>query len=106
MRFLGSRFAVACAIALLSAAAPATAEEAPPPPPPAEGQTVAPPAQPADTGQPSAPAEDPNEVICKRLPPETGTRLGKNRKECHTRSEWNQIAEEAKQATEDARTKN
>ena len=30
---------------------------------------------------------DPNEVICKTLAPETGTRLGP-RRECQTRHEW------------------
>jgi hypothetical protein len=94
------RFVVLCTIALLAALAPANAEEPQSPPPPAEGQTAAPPAQPAEPSQPAAPAEDPNEVICKKLPSETGTRLNRTRKECHTRREWEEIAAEAKRSTE------
>ncbi|MFM9862818.1 MAG: hypothetical protein ACKVRO_04345 [Micropepsaceae bacterium] len=100
------RFVFLCAVALLTAVAPANAEEAQSPPPPAEGQTAAPPAQPAEASPPAAPAEDPNEVICKKLPSETGTRLNRSRKECHTRREWAQIAEESKSTTESAQSKN
>ncbi len=98
MRFLGIRFAAACAVALLSAVAPSNAEEAQQTPP-AAGQTAAPATQSPEAGQPAAPAEDPKEVICKKLEADTGTRLGK-RKECRTREEWKQIAEEAKQNLE------
>lgn len=48
--------------------------------------------------------EDPDEVICKRLPAETGTRLGK-RKECRTRREWADIEAEAKQNLEKAQSR-
>jgi hypothetical protein len=103
MRFVSNVFVSACAVALLSLAAIASAEETQQPPPATEGQTTAP-AEPA--ADPAAPAENPDEVICKKLPSETGTRLGKNRKECHTRREWNQIAEESKRSTQDAQHKN
>ena len=103
MRFSGRPIVAACAIALLSLAATAAAEESAPPA--TEAQTATP-AEPAAGGQPAAPAEDPNEVICKRLPAETGTRLGKNRKECHTRKEWEDIAEASKATMEKAQTKN
>ncbi len=103
MRFFRNGFVSACAVALLSVAATAAAEETQQQPPAAEGQTAAP-AEPA--ADPAPPAENPDEVICKKLPSETGTRLGKNRKECHTRREWNQIAEESKRSTQDAQTKN
>ncbi len=102
MRFVSNVFVSACAVALLSFASAAVAEDAQQPPA-AEGQTAAP-AQPA--ADPAAPAENPDEVICKRLPAETGTRLGKNRKECHTRREWDQIAEESKQSLEKSQSKN
>ncbi len=101
MRFMS--FAAACAVALLSVVA-AGAEEAQQVPA-AEGQTAAPAGQVPEAGQPTPPAEDPNEVICKRLEADTGTRLGK-RKECRTRKEWAQIAEEAKQNLEKSQSKN
>jgi hypothetical protein len=101
MRYFG--FAAACAVGLLSLAAPVFAEQTAPPPPAAEGQ---PPAQQPATGTPEqAPAADPNEVICKKLEADTGTRLGK-RKECRTRQEWDQIAEEAKRNLEKSQSKN
>ena len=103
MRFLSNAFVSACAVALLSFAATAVAEDAQQQPPAAEGQTAAP-AEPA--ADPAAPAENPDEVVCKKLPAETGTRLGKNRKECHTKREWAQIAEESKQSLEKSQTKN
>jgi hypothetical protein len=102
MRYFG--FAAACAVGLLSLAAPAFAEQtAPPPPPAAEGQPQA--QQPASGTPEQAPAEDPNEVVCKKLEADTGTRLGK-RKECRTRQEWNQIAEEAKRNLEKSQSNN
>ena len=100
MRFLGP-IASACAVALLSFAAIAAAEETPPPA--TEGQTAATAETAAPAGE-AKPAEDPNEVVCKKLPSETGTRLGKNRKECHTRLEWQQMAEESKRTMEGAQT--
>ena len=42
----------------------------------------------------AAPADDPNEIICKTLAPETGTRLGA-RRECQTRHDWDMQHEEA-----------
>jgi hypothetical protein len=102
MRYFG--FAAACAVGLLSLAASAIAEQtAPPPPPAAESQPAA--QQPASGTPEQAPAEDPNEVICKKLEADTGTRLGK-RKECRTRQEWKQIADEAKQTLEKSQSKN
>ena len=96
MRFLGQFVAAVCVVALMSSVT-ATAEEAQTPPP-ADVQTAAPAADPAaPSADPTKPAEDLEEVICKKLEVETGTRLGKNRKECRTRREWNQIAEESKQ---------
>jgi hypothetical protein len=83
MRFSG--LAVACAVALLSLSAPSLAEQTQPPE--------------------QAPAQDPDEVICKKLEADTGTRLGK-RKECRTRREWDQIAEEAKQNLQKSQSKN
>ena len=55
---------------------------------------------------PAANTPDPEEVVCKKLEAETGTRLGKNRKDCRTRREWNQIAEEAKRNLEESQSKN
>lgn len=102
MRFLRRFIALVCAVALMSFMT-ATAEEAQTPPP-ADAQTAAPPADPA-AADAAKPTEDPDEVICKRLEAETGTRLGK-RKECRSRREWDEIAQEAKNALEETRTKN
>jgi hypothetical protein len=100
MRFSG--LAVACAVALLSLSAPSLAEQTQPPAS-VEGQPAAP--QPAEAAPEQAPAQDPDEVICKKLEADTGTRLGK-RKECRTRREWDQIAEEAKQNLQKSQSKN
>ena len=97
MRFLSHQIAAACVVALLSIASPVSAEETP-----AQPMTPAQPAATDTAQQPATPAEDPNEVICKKLPPETGTRLARAKKECHTRREWEEMAEEAKQSTEKA----
>jgi hypothetical protein len=43
-------------------------------------------------------AGDPNEMICKRIV-STGTRFAS--KDCRTRSEWNQLAVDSRQATHD-----
>jgi hypothetical protein len=101
MRFSSYRLAAACVVALLSAAVPASAEE------PAQPAATTTPAAPTEATtqtaeQPAAPAENPDEVICKKLPAETGTRLARQKKECHTRREWNEIAEAAKQTLEKA----
>jgi hypothetical protein len=103
MRLLGGHVAAVCMAAILMFATASAAEETPPPPP-AEAQTAAPTAPPATAAE-TAPENDQNEVICKKLEAETGTRLGK-RKECRTRREWDEIAEEAKRNLEESRTKN
>jgi hypothetical protein len=100
MRFLG--LAAACAVALLSLSVPSFAEQTQPPAP-AEGQPAA--EQPAEVAPEQEPAKDPNEVICKKLEAETGTRLGK-RKECRTRREWDQLAEEAKENLQKSQSRN
>ncbi len=41
-----------------------------------------------NAGQPAA---DPDKMVCKTLPPATGSRIG-TRRECHTQGEWDQIA--------------
>jgi hypothetical protein len=44
----------------------------------------------------SAMADDPNAIVCKRLAPETGTRLG-SRTQCRTKAEWDAISREAQE---------
>jgi hypothetical protein len=50
------------------------------------------------------PATNPNsgdELICRKVPPQAGTRLGGTR-ECHTRREWEQRRHDDRQMTEDS----
>jgi hypothetical protein len=41
-------------------------------------------------------AEDPDAIVCKRLAPETGTRLG-SRTQCRTNAQWNEITRQAQE---------
>ena len=44
---------------------------------------------------PAAPApSDPDQIVCKELPPETGTRIG-GRRVCHKQREWDAIRQRA-----------
>jgi hypothetical protein len=103
MRLSISHAVAVFAVALLTlAGSPASAEQAQPS---ASAETEAA----TSAAGTEAPAEaksgeDPDEVICKKLPAETGTRLGK-RKECRTRREWQDIEAEAKQNLEKAQSR-
>ena len=99
------RHAVAvCAVALLPLAGTAVSAEQSQPPAPAETEAVAP-AEGTEAPAEAASDKDPNEVICKKLAAETGTRLGK-RKECRTRREWDSIEAEAKENLEKSQSRN
>lgn len=50
-----------------------------------------------DATQASATA-DPNKMVCKTMPPPTGTRLG-SRHECHTQAEWDERMREDQKKT-------
>ena len=54
---------------------------------PAPATPVATPAPAAPSPPASAATADPNKLICRTMPPETGTRLGARRK-CQTQAEW------------------
>ena len=43
------------------------------------------------------PATDPDKMVCKTMPPATGSRIG-TRRECHTQGEWDQIARQDQSA--------
>jgi hypothetical protein len=49
--------------------------------------------------QTSAPPNDPNEVVCKSMPSETGSRLGRTR-QCMTRREWDERRKQDREMTE------
>ena len=53
---------------------------------------------------PAPPADDPDQIICKSMPPPTGTRLGGGR-ECHTKREWDQQLKESQEAVAHAEQK-
>jgi len=93
----------ACAVAILSLAVPSFAEA--PAAPSAESQPAAPPpAEQTASGQ-QAPANDPDKIVCKKVEGETGTRLSRRSSECRTQREWDQIAEDAKKAVDDAQSR-
>lgn len=53
---------------------------------------------PTTAPQSSAAADDSNKMVCRTLPPPTGTRLG-NRHECHTQAEWDERMREDQKKT-------
>ena len=60
--------------------------------------TFADPAQTGDTAQ--NPSSNPDQIVCRRTAPPTGSRLGGGR-ECHSQREWDQRAEEARKALQE-----
>jgi hypothetical protein len=44
---------------------------------------------------------DPKEVVCKKLPPTTGTRLSKGKETCQTREDWAAQEARSRSATRD-----
>jgi hypothetical protein len=62
------------------------------------GVAFADPAQSADPAQASN--SDPNQIVCKSLPPPTGTRLGGGR-ECHTQRDWDNQMKEAQRVLQE-----
>lgn len=109
LRHFGFAFVTAAAFALaaqasfaatVDASAPqATATPAPPSTVAAAPTPVS--TTPASVSATSAPASgiaatDPNAIVCKRLAPETGTRLG-SRTQCRTNAQWDEITRDAQQ---------
>ena len=45
------------------------------------------------------PANSQDEILCKTVAPETGTRMGA-RKVCHTRRQWNALRQDDREMTE------
>jgi hypothetical protein len=85
-----------------SQTAPAAAAQTAPPQtsgaqPPAEPAVDAPtaPAAPATAAASSA---GPDQIVCKDMPPKTGSRLGGGR-ECHTQRQWNRMQAESQELT-------
>jgi hypothetical protein len=77
----------------------------------APGQAT-PPAPAATAAQPNAAAEvktasgeDPSVIVCKRMAPETGTRLG-SRSICHTNAEWEEISRQSQEAMREVQQRN
>jgi len=64
------------------------------------GQSLA--QEPAASGQSTRPLDrnNPNTVICKKLPPPTGSHIGP-RMACYTSREWDRIEREAQQGYRD-----
>lgn len=61
---------------------------------------VQPPAAPAATDSKAVAATDPNAIVCKRLAPETGTRLG-SRTQCMTNAKWDEITRQSQASMRD-----
>lgn len=85
-------FAASGSFAADTSAPPAAMPAATAPAPAAMTATAATPAPAVNT----VPAEDPNAIVCRRLAPETGTRLG-SRTQCRTNAEWNEISRQAQE---------
>lgn len=108
MRFRVSLLSTLCGIACLSASA--LAQGAPPAAapagaPPAAASVPAPvtvmPQPGADAAAPApAAGGDRDKVVCKIMPPRTGTRLG-GRKVCRTQRQWDAMQEETKRTMDD-----
>lgn len=64
----------------------------------APGSVLADPAQSSNTEQ--TPSPDADQVVCKTSPPPIGSRLGGGR-ECHTKREWDQRAQESQKDLQD-----
>jgi hypothetical protein len=79
-------------------------DSAQPPAQPATVQTATatPEAAPAPATQPApvAATTDPKKIVCKRLAPETGTRLG-SRMQCLTNAQWDAITRQSQDAIRD-----
>jgi len=67
----------------------------------ASAATTAMSADPVSTTTPNAasttPDSDPDKIVCKQMPPPTGSRIG-SRRECHTQAEWDQMARNDQEA--------
>lgn len=70
-------------------------------PPPLMVMPVAVEGDPAAAGEPVKARLDPTEVICRTLPPPTGSRISKGGQICQTRAEWTQQEERSRAATRD-----
>ncbi|MBS0471917.1 MAG: hypothetical protein JSR60_12645 [Proteobacteria bacterium] len=89
-------FGVAAVAAFGMSLAVAQAQAVPETTPPST--TAAPAAAPTDTAvAPSPTAADPDKIICRDLPPPTGSRLG-GRRICAPKSAWDQRAREDQDA--------
>ncbi|MGN6149846.1 MAG: hypothetical protein ACTHPD_15010, partial [Rhizomicrobium sp.] len=53
----------------------------------------------------TASGDDPGAIVCKRMAPETGTRLG-SRTICHTNAQWDAISREAQSGLKDVQQRN
>lgn len=84
--------------------APAWAADTPTAPAADQATTPAQAEQTAAEQQPPAADPDADKVICKKLPPETGTHLGRE-KVCHTKREWDEMTAESKAELEKAQQK-
>jgi hypothetical protein len=80
-----------------------------------DAQTTPPPAatNPAATATPVAPApaadaqakqRNNSDLVCKRLNPPTGTRVGRSKRVCRPAVEWEMASEAAKKAASDAQS--
>jgi hypothetical protein len=85
-----------------TSATPATPAAATPAPATTTTDAAATPAAPSTQ---AASGVDPNAIVCKRLAPETGTRLG-SRTQCRTNAQWDQITREAESGMRDAQQRN
>ncbi len=98
MRLLGL-----AAVAMLSLSLPLIAADSATIPPAPEVQAAVPPPPPTQPeGGQQASANDPDMVVCKKVEGETGTRLSRRTKECHTQREWDQMEADAKKMVQDA----
>jgi hypothetical protein len=91
------------AAAMLLLSSPSIAADPAPIPAAPEVQPVVPPPPPTqpEGGQQTS-ANDPDKVVCKKVEGETGTRLSRRTKECHTQREWDQMEADAKKMVDDA----
>ncbi len=114
MRNLSLAFA-ATAFVFVATSSFAADTDAAQPTAPAAATTATTPAAPAAdasaTATPAAPetktasGDDPSAIVCKRMAPETGTRLG-SRTICHTNAQWDAISREAQSGLKDVQQRN
>jgi hypothetical protein len=95
LRYLSLAFAATAFVLVASSCFAADTDSAQPAVPAATAPAAAAPNVAAPETK-TALGEDPNAVVCKRLAPETGTRLG-SRTQCRTNAEWNEITRQAQE---------